>query len=90
MNQELDALDSKKAALEDELSMSSVKREAVSLYEQLREVQEKRDLLFEEEKNRGTPAQERERLLQQVKDDNAEISTMERQINEMQEKVLNQ
>ena len=36
---------------------------------------------------RGTPAQERERLLQQVKDDNAEISTMERQITEMQDKV---
>ena len=43
--------------------------------------------LVEEEKLRGTPAQERERLLQQVKDDNAEISTMERQITEMQEKV---
>ena len=42
---------------------------------------------MEEEKLRGTPAQERERLLQQVKDDNAEISTMERQITEMQEKV---
>ena len=43
--------------------------------------------LLEEERQRGTPAQERERLLQQVKDDNAEISTMERQITEMQEKV---
>ena len=42
---------------------------------------------MEEERLRGTPAQERERLLQQVKDDNAEISTMERQITEMQEKV---
>ncbi len=36
---------------------------------------------------RGTPAQERERLLQQVKDDNAEIATMERQIGELQDKV---
>ena len=43
--------------------------------------------LVEEEKLRGTPAQERERLLQQVKDDNAEISTMERQITEMTERV---
>ena len=43
--------------------------------------------LLEEERQRGTPAQERERLLQQVKDDNAEISTMERQITEMQDKV---
>ena len=36
MNQSLDALNSRKAALEDELAMSAVKREAVVLYEQLR------------------------------------------------------
>ncbi len=87
MNQELDSLNSRKAALEDELAMSHVKKEAVGLYEQLREVEDKRDALVEEERARGTPAQERERLLQQVKDDNAEISTMERQIGELQEKV---
>ena len=52
-----------------------------------REVEDKRDQLLKEEKARGTPAQERERLLQQVKDDNAEISTMERQISEAQEKA---
>ena len=87
MNQEVDSLNSKKAALEDELAMSHVKKEAVGLYEQLREAEEKRDQLVEEERQRGTPAQERERLLQQVKDDNAEISTMERQIGELQDKV---
>lgn len=87
MNQELDGLNSRKAALEDELAMSAMKKEAVTLYEQLREAEDKRDQLLEEERQRGTPAQERERLLQQVKDDNAEISTMERQIAEMQEKV---
>ena len=87
MNQEVDALNSKKAALEDELSMSHVKKEAVGLYETLRDVEEKRDRLLQEERERGTPAQEREKLLQQVKDDNAEISTMERQIGELQDKV---
>lgn len=87
MNQELDALNSRKGALEDELAMSQVKKEAVVLYDQLREVEDKRDQLVEEEKLRGTPAQERERLLQQVKDDNAEISTMERQITEMTERI---
>ena len=88
MNQELDGLNSRKAALEDELAMSAVKREAVGLYEQLREAEDKRDQLLEEERQRGTPAQERERLLQQVKDDNAEISTMERQVAEMQDKIV--
>lgn len=80
MNQELDALNSKKAAFEDELAMSAVKREAVQLYDQLREVEKKRDELILEEQERGTPAQERERLLNQVKEDNKEISTMERQL----------
>lgn len=87
MNQELDALNTQRAAFEDELAMSALKREAVVLYEQLREAEEKRDQLLEEENQRGTPAQERERLLQQVKDDNAEIATMERQIAETQEQV---
>ncbi len=87
MNQELDSLTTRRAALEDELAMSALKREAVGLYAQLREAEDKRDQMAEEERQRGTPAQERERLLQQVKDDNAEISTMERQIAEMQERV---
>ncbi len=87
MNQELDAMNTRRAALEDELAMSALKREAVGLYAQLREAEDKRDQMAEEERQRGTPAQERERLLQQVKDDNAEISTMERQIAEMQERV---
>ena len=43
MNQELDALNSRKGALEDELAMSQVKKEAVVLYDQLREVEDKRD-----------------------------------------------
>ena len=43
MNQELDALNSRKMALEDELAMSQVKKEAVVLYDQLREVEDKRD-----------------------------------------------
>lgn len=87
MNQELDSLNTRRSGLEDELAMSAMKREAVTLYAQLREAEDKRDQMLEEDRQRGTPAQERERLLLQVKDDNAEISTMERQISEMQDKV---
>ena len=43
MNQELDALNSRKGALGDELAMSQVKKEAVVHYDQLREVEDKRD-----------------------------------------------
>ena len=87
MNQELDLYNSKKNSLEDELSVSALKREAVVLYEQLAEAENKRDKLLEEEKQRGTPAQERERLLAAVKDDNAEISIMERHISEAGERI---
>jgi len=87
MNQELDLYTSKKVSLEDELAVSAIKREAVVLYEQLAEAESKRDKLLEEAKQRGTPAQERERLLAQVKDDNAEISIMERHIVEAQERI---
>jgi len=87
MQQELDALSTRKSALEDELAMSAVKREAVTLHQQLREAEDKRDRMLEEEAKRGTPQQERERLLQRVKDDNAEIATMERQIGEMRDKM---
>ncbi len=86
MNQELDALTSRRAALEDELSMSALKREAVQLHSRLREAEERREAMAEEERARGTPAQERERLLLRVKEDNAEIATMERQAGEARER----
>ena len=42
---------------EDELSMSAIKREAVTLYEQLRVIEVKRNELLLEEQERGTPGQ---------------------------------
>ena len=42
---------------EDELAMSAIKREAVTLYEQLRVVEMKRNELLIEEQERGTPGQ---------------------------------
>ena len=67
MNQELDGLNSRKAVLEDEVALSALKREALTLYDNLRDLEQRRDELLEEEKHRGTPAQERERLLAQVR-----------------------
>jgi Tfp pilus assembly protein PilO len=52
---------------------------AVRLYEQLHELEEKRDALLQEFQAKGTPQDERERLLKQVKEDNTEIASMERQ-----------
>lgn len=52
---------------------------SVRLYEQLNEMELKRDSLIEEAKSTSSPAEEREKLLKQVKEDNQEIASMERQ-----------
>jgi len=53
--------------------------DVVRLYGQLREFEEKRDTILQEVQAMGTPEQERERLLKQVKEDNIEIASAERQ-----------
>ncbi|KAK3786793.1 hypothetical protein RRG08_061344 [Elysia crispata] len=85
--QELDMCNSKIENLQEELSLSQVKQEAVRLYDQLHELEMKRDSLLEEAKSKGSPAEERETLLKQVKEDNQEIASMERQTREIQEKI---
>ncbi|GFN79127.1 intraflagellar transport protein 74 homolog [Plakobranchus ocellatus] len=85
--QELDMCNSKIENLQEELSLSQVKQEAVRLYDQLHELEVKRDSLLEEAKSKGSPAEERESLLKQVKEDNQEIASMERQTREIQEKI---
>ncbi|KAG1659677.1 Intraflagellar transport protein 74 [Nymphon striatum] len=87
MQQTVDEYKSRKSQLEDEMSMSHMKQEAVSLYHKLREVEEKRHELLAEEQEKGTPAQEREKLLQQVKEDNQEITRIEKQISDIEEKI---
>jgi len=87
--QELDALTTRIQNLEDEVSSSPVKQEAVTLYEKLNELEEKKQSLVDEmeKENRGTPAEERERLLKQVKEDNQEIASMERKTAELRERI---
>lgn len=51
----------------------------VRLYDQIHELEIKRDSLIDEAKAKVTPAVEREKLLKQVKEDNQEIASMERQ-----------
>ncbi|KAJ8305919.1 hypothetical protein KUTeg_016464 [Tegillarca granosa] len=80
--QELDVINSKIESSQEELAMSQVKQEAVRLYEQLNELESKRDSLMEEAKMKSSPAEEREKLLKQVKDDNQEIASLERQLND--------
>ncbi|XP_062340812.1 intraflagellar transport protein 74 homolog [Osmerus eperlanus] len=84
---ELDALMLRKETSEAELAHSQVKQEAVLLHERLQELELRRDAMVAEDKHVGSPQEERDRLLRQVKDDNQEIASMERQLTEIREKV---
>ncbi|KAM9331162.1 intraflagellar transport protein 74 homolog [Gastrophryne carolinensis] len=84
---DLDMLTEKKEALEAEIANSHIKQEAVLLYEKLYELENRRDQAIAEDKGMGTPQEEREKLLKQVKEDNQEIASMERQLTEMKEKA---
>ncbi|XP_054713289.1 intraflagellar transport protein 74 homolog [Uloborus diversus] len=88
LQHDLDLLTTQKMSLEEELSMSQIKQEASNLYNKLREVKEKRDALLLEEKNKSTPAQEKESLVQQVKEHNTEITSIERQVSEVKEQIV--
>lgn len=59
--------------------MSHIKQEAVRIYEQIGELETKKQALLEEQKSNESPKEMRERLLEQVKQDNHEINTMDRQ-----------
>ncbi|XP_069780792.1 intraflagellar transport protein 74 homolog [Narcine bancroftii] len=84
---DLDVLNTRKEALESEVAHSQVKQEAVILYEKLHELENHRNQMIAENKSMGSPQEERERLLKQVKEDNQEIASMERQLTEMREKI---
>ncbi|MBN3281909.1 IFT74 protein, partial [Polyodon spathula] len=70
-----------------EIAHSQVKQEAVLLHEKLQELELRRGQMIAEDKAMGSPQEERERLLKQVKEDNQEIAGMERQLTEIREKV---
>ncbi|KAF5404565.1 Coiled-coil domain-containing protein 2 [Paragonimus heterotremus] len=84
---ELEQLVARRKELEEDLSTSQVKQEAMRLYAQLHEAEARLEQLIAEDASREDPQQERERLLQQVREDNQEIASMERQSREIQEKV---
>ncbi|XP_018412040.1 PREDICTED: intraflagellar transport protein 74 homolog [Nanorana parkeri] len=85
--EELDSLAEKEAALEAEIAHSHIKQEAVLLYEKLHNLEARRDQAIAEDKGMGTPQEEREKLLKQVKEDNQEIASMERQLTDIKERA---
>ncbi|XP_028401996.1 intraflagellar transport protein 74 homolog isoform X2 [Dendronephthya gigantea] len=83
----LDKVTTKLQTLEEEVASSPVKQEAVTLYEKIHELEEKKQSLVDEANSKGTPTEEREKLLKQVKDDNEEIRSIEKRIQEIKEKI---
>lgn len=83
----LEQLTARRIELEQEISTSQVKQEAMRLYAQLREAEAKRDQLLAEEAAKDSPERERERLLLQVREDNQEIANIECQTRETKEKI---
>lgn len=59
----------------------------MNLLEQLNTAELKRNELIEETKNVLTPAEEREKLLKQIKDNNQEISSIEKQLSELKDSI---
>ncbi|XP_041670129.1 intraflagellar transport protein 74 homolog [Cheilinus undulatus] len=87
IQEELDILITRKEDYEAELAHSHIKQEVVRLHETLSALEAKRDAMEAEHKSLGSPQEERERLLKQVKEDNQEIASMERQLTEIRDKT---
>ncbi|KAJ3253843.1 Intraflagellar transport protein 74 [Boothiomyces macroporosus] len=89
--QDLDKLNAKAQALKDEVSRDPTKEKALSLYQRLSEIKERKKELEESIKASELESgpQERARLLEQVKSDNLETSGMERKLQEMEEEIRN-
>ncbi|KAM6900489.1 intraflagellar transport protein 74 homolog [Xenentodon cancila] len=83
LQEELDILVTKKEDYEAELSYSQIKQEVVRLHETLSALEVKREAMEAEHKSLGSPSEEREKLFKQVKEDNQEIASMERQLTEI-------
>ncbi|KAM9839877.1 intraflagellar transport protein 74 homolog [Aulostomus maculatus] len=87
LQEELDVLLTRKEDYEAELAHSQIKQEVVRLHETLSALEMKRDAMEAEQKSLGTPQEEREKLFKQVKEDNQEIASMERQLTEIRERT---
>lgn len=83
MRYEIDELSAEKSTMEEQIALSQAKQEAVKLLVKISEVEEKRDRLREEEKNRLSPEEERQQLLAKVKQDNADVAAAERRTSEV-------
>ncbi|CAK9813387.1 Intraflagellar transport protein 74 homolog [Anthophora plagiata] len=87
MQQQSDELNKEQLYLEEEIALSPLKQEAVKLHFKIIEAEEKRDKLRKEEEYRISPEQEKEKLLQKIKQDNMDIAAAEAQLAEKKKQI---
>ncbi|XP_029314058.1 intraflagellar transport protein 74 homolog isoform X2 [Cottoperca gobio] len=85
LQEELDILITRKEDYHAELAHSHIKQEVVRLHETLLALKAKRDAM--EAEHKSSPQEEREQLFKQVKEDNQEIASMERQLTEIRDRM---
>ncbi|XP_029640169.1 intraflagellar transport protein 74 homolog [Octopus sinensis] len=81
--QAIDELNSKVQILQEDLMKSPARQKAVQLYKRKDELEMQKESLTEELNSKESPEAERNRLLKQLKSDNQEIATFERQLNSL-------
>jgi intraflagellar transport protein 74 len=89
MQSEISTLEGRINKMREQMSGAVIKQEALTLVEQIYELELKREQLSNESKSILTPDQERQKLTQQVKEDNQEVAAMDKQINELRERNEN-
>ena len=89
MHDEINQMNKQYEQLQHQVGHDSLKQKAITVYQRLTQVKEKRaelELSIEKAQLESGP-QERARLLEQVKNDNLETSGMERKISEIQSQL---
>ncbi|XP_072940277.1 intraflagellar transport protein 74 homolog [Epargyreus clarus] len=84
---QIDLLNREKEEFSKEISGSQVKMHLLELHRRLAEVEEKRDNLKNEISNRLDPQEEREKLLLQVREDNAAIASLDSNAANLKEQI---
>lgn len=87
IHQHIEHLIKQKEKLSSTVMSSQARLEAVKMQSKLRESIVKRNQLKEEENNRLTPAQEREKLINDVKSNNQAISSINKQMKTVSEQL---
>ncbi|XP_063548316.1 intraflagellar transport protein 74 homolog [Cydia strobilella] len=84
---QIDLLTKEKDQFSKEISGSQIKLHLLELYRRLATAEEKRDNLKNEMNNRLDPQEEREKLLQQVREDNASIQSLDSNAANLKEQI---